>query len=360
VLGVAVVMGLTACSVEKSADPLSPSVAGPIPGVNITAPAVVQPVPGVQVPVGQQPITLAVANATTNGVRPLNYLFEVASDIDFTDDVFLRKGVTPGSGQTSLTLPAPLPTGRTYYWRSRAQDGANTGPYSAMGTFTVYTPIVIQAPVPVAPGNAASTSLTPTFSFTDAARSGPVGAITYAIEVALDSGFSNRVAAWTLAEQPNQTQATSPQALAYGTLYYWHVRAADPTTTGPWSATLSFQTLAAPVAPPTVPTPPAVPTAPTSGVLFDHPWTGNVELQLRALLASGLAGANGLNGQAVVDQMNALGGIYAGGEFQPHHDGVGYPTYGYGWFYVSYVPLTGASSSGYYQIVEFGTPPPGD
>jgi hypothetical protein len=231
-----------------------------------------------------------------------------------------------------------------------------------MGSFAVYTPIVIQAPVPVAPAsNAASTSLTPTFSFTDAARSGPVGAITYAIEVGLDSSFSSQVAQWlTVAEQPNQTQFTTLLALGYGTLYYWRVRADDPTTIGPWSATLSFQTMAAPVAPPPVPTPPAVPTAPTNGVLFDHPWTGNVELQLRALLASGLAGANGLNGQAVVDQMNALGGIYAGGEFQQHHDGpAGYPTYGYPWFYVSYITL-GNSTSWYYQIVEYGTPPAGD
>ncbi len=59
----------------------------------------------------------------------------------------------------------------------------------------------------------------------------------------------------------------------------------------------------------------------------------------------------------MVDQMNALGGIYAGGEFQAQHDGPGgYPTYGYGWFYVSDVPL----GTGEYQIVEFGTPPPRD
>jgi len=124
---------------------------------------------------------------------------------------------------------------------------------------------------------------------------------------------------------------------------------------------------AAPVPAPTpapTPTPPApaagsAPTVPTNAVLFDHPWTGNVELQLRVLLASGLAGANGLNGQAVVDQMNGLGGIYAGGEFQPQHDGPGgYPTYGYPWFYVSYVPIGNGTS--YYQIVEFGTPPAGD
>jgi hypothetical protein len=357
--GVAAAWGLTACSAIKSADPLSPTVAGPIPGVNITAPAPVQPAQGARVSVGQQPVTLTVTNASTTGVRPLNYLFEVASDAGFTNAVFMRTGMAPGSGETSLTLPTPLATGQTYYWHSRAQDGANTGPYSAIGSFSVYTPIVIQAPVPVAPGaNALNVSLTPTFSFTDAARSGPVGPITYQIEVALDSAFSNRIAVWTPAEQPNQTQSASPQALTYTTVYYWHVRAADPTTVGPWSATLSFQTIAAPVVVAPVPAPVPVPTGPTGAVPFDHPWTGNVELQLRALLVSGLAGANGLNGQAVINQMNALGGIYAGGEFQQHHDGpTGFPTYGFPWFYVSYITNVAPN---YYQIVEFGTPPPGD
>jgi hypothetical protein len=115
---------------------------------------------------------------------------------------------------------------------------------------------------------------------------------------------------------------------------------------------------------PAVPPPP-----PPSLVLFDHEWTGKVELQFRALLASGLAGTDGSNGQAVVNQMNALGGIYANGEFQPHHNGpTGLPTYGYPWFYVSYVPLSAGggpipddgSGRSYYQIVEFGTPPVGN
>jgi hypothetical protein len=115
---------------------------------------------------------------------------------------------------------------------------------------------------------------------------------------------------------------------------------------------------------------PAVASSPSpSSVLFDHEWTGKVELQFRALLASGLAGADGSNGQAVVNQMNALGGIYANGEFQPHHNGpAGLPTYGYPWFYVSYVPLSAGggpipndgSGRSYYQIVEFGTPPAGN
>ncbi len=117
----------------------------------------------------------------------------------------------------------------------------------------------------------------------------------------------------------------------------------------------------APTPPPggtTTPAPPPGGGTTSTTVNFDHPWTGNVESALRSLLATGLAGADGSNGQLVVDQMNGMGGIYAGGEFQPHHDGVGAPTYGYGWFYVSYVDIGGGTIG--YQIVEFGTPPAGD
>jgi hypothetical protein len=345
------------CDVSKSSNPLSASVAGPIPGVNISAPQIELPLTGAQVVANQQPVTLTIGNATTNGVRPLNYTFEVAVDAAFANKVFSQDGVVPGSGgQTSLRLPDALGTGHSYYWHARAQDGANTGSFSTVAYFNVFTPIVINAPAPTAPGNnATGVSLTPVFTFTDATRSGPVGPITYTIELALDNVFSKVVAVWTLAEQAGQTQFTTPQLLGYGTQYYWEVRANDPTTTGPWSAIQGFQTVAAPAPPP--PPVPVAPT-PTGGVLFDHPWSGNVELQLRGLLASGLAGPDGLNGQAVVDQMNALGGIYAGAEFQQHHDGPsGFPTYGFPWFYVSYVPIGGSNE---YQIVEFGTPPSGD
>ncbi|HEV3218062.1 MAG TPA: hypothetical protein VGZ27_20210 [Vicinamibacterales bacterium] len=208
------------------------------------------------------------------------------------------------------------------------------------------TPVVIQAPVLVAPEpNAMVTTLQPQLAVTDAVRTGPAGAVTYLFEVATDAPFSNKIGSWMTAEQPGQTTFIVPQPLASNTVYYWHVQAHDPATAGPWSATQGFQTPA-----PAPPPPPAV--------LFDHAWTGTVELQLRALLASGLARPDGSNGQAVVDRLNAMGGIYAGAEFQPHHNGVGDPTYGFGWFYVSYVPV--GAGTNLYQIIEFGTPPPGD
>jgi hypothetical protein len=241
--GCAAAIALTGCGATKSSNPLAPTVAGPIPGVNITAPAVVDPSTGAKIPVDKQPITLTVVNASTNGVRPLSYVFDVATDADFTNKVFSRDGVAPGDGRTSLRLPDSLATGRSYYWRARAQDGANTGPYTAPINFNVFTPVVLLAPGLVAPApNAVVDTLRPTFIVSAAARSGPVGTVSYQIEISDSATLSNPIAAWTATEQPSQTPLVTPIDLAPAHVYFWHARAFDPTTTGGWSQILSFST----------------------------------------------------------------------------------------------------------------------
>jgi hypothetical protein len=248
---------LISCETSKSSNPLSPSVAGPIPGVNISAPKMLEPLAGDRITVDRQPVTLLVENASTNGVRPLTYSFDVATDANFNTKVFSRDGIAPGDGgRTSLRLPDPLATGRAYFWRVRALDGANEGPYANAAAFEIYTPIVIDPPVPVSPGvNVTVDSIRPRFTFTNALRSGPAGAINYLVEVADSDAFTNKIAQWTGAEQPSQTTLDLPTDLAYNKVYYWHVRPYDPTTLGPFSATRAFATPPAPMAPTPMPTP---------------------------------------------------------------------------------------------------------
>ena len=259
----AAVLTVSGCEAAKSSNPLSATVAGPIPGVDITAPKILEPAVGSKIPVDKQPITLMVENASSTGVRPLNYVFEIATDAGFSNKVFSRDAVAPGdSGRTSLKLPDALASGgteRSYYWRARAQDGANTGSF-ASSNFNVYTPIVIQEPRPVSPAaNSTTANLRPALTVANAARSGPVGTITYLIEVATDGQFANKFASWTSGEgSGGQTTFNLPRDLAYSTVYYWHARAFDPTTTGPWSVVYAFQTLAQP-APDPVPTPSPAP-----------------------------------------------------------------------------------------------------
>lgn len=232
------------CASEKSSNPLSPSVAGPIPGVSITPPKPLEPRDGVNIAVDQQPITLLLENAETTGVRPLTYTFEVATDTGFTNKVFVREGIAPGdAGRTALRLPDPLGAERTYYWRAHALDGANTGPDSGAAHFNIFTPIVIEKPTPREPvGNVRLASYQPKFKILNAPRSGPVGTISYVLELSDTDTFANKVAIWTFLEQPGETRFEAPHDLVPDKQYFWHVRAYDERATGPWSDTQVFRT----------------------------------------------------------------------------------------------------------------------
>jgi hypothetical protein len=244
----AAVLSLTACEASKSSNPLSPSIAGPIPGVEISAPKMLEPASGTKISIEKQPVTLLIENAGSNGPRPLTYSFDIATDTGFSNKVFSREGIAQGDGgRTSLRMADALATGHTYYWRVRAQDGANTGPYATPASFDIFTPIVINIPGLAAPApNSTVLNVRPTFTLTNATRSGPVGALTYLIELADSDSFANKVATWTAAETPNQTNMVSPVDLGYGKIYYWHARAYDPTTLGPWTVTQAFQMLVEP------------------------------------------------------------------------------------------------------------------
>ena len=250
VLSTAVFAGCT--GLEKSENPLSPTVAGPIPGVNIGPPVPLDPKDGRNIEVGNQPITLTVTNAETNGVRPLSYRFEVAVDVNFTTRVFVRDGVAPGgNGQTSLRLSDALETGRTYYWRARAGDGANTGIYSGLAHFNVFTPIVISKPGPIRPiNNVQLSDGTPSFQFANAPRQGPVGPFVYRIEVSESDSFANLFVVWQVVEHPNVTTLDAPAPFPGGKTYVWRTRASDGANTGPWSDPQVFRT------PPDAPPPP--------------------------------------------------------------------------------------------------------
>jgi hypothetical protein len=82
-------------SASEERQPAQPSIAGPIAGVAITAPKLMEPASGSQISVEAQPIVLTVGNSASNGVRPISYIFQIATDSGFSQVLFTQTGVAP-------------------------------------------------------------------------------------------------------------------------------------------------------------------------------------------------------------------------------------------------------------------------
>lgn len=253
----AAIVCLAGCEAAKSANPTAPTVAGPLPGVSITAPKPLEPEAGTTLTFSTEPPTLLIENAGSSGVRTLWLQVEVGTDAGFQQVVHSADRLTPGDGgRTTYRLPEPLGAGFTYYWRSRAQDGANTGPYSNVSTFTVVPPVVIDPPTPIAPTGTVSTNR-PDFRVTNGNISGTTGVV-YRFEVSTTADMS-RLSAIVTAAPGNGTTTTTLGELPYSTTFYWRVYGSDGGTQSAYSSTLSFRTPAAPA-------PPAPTPGPSTGV----------------------------------------------------------------------------------------------
>jgi hypothetical protein len=240
---------LGACEAAKSANPTAPTVAGPIPGVAISAPKALEPVAGTTLEFSAEPPTLLIENAGTSGVRTIWLELEISTDAGFSQLVHQADQIAPGDGgRTAYRLPEPLGAGFTYFWRSRAADGANTGPYSAVSSFNVVPPVVIETPVPAEPQGNINTNR-PDFKARNAAISGTTGVV-YRFHISQRSDFSQTTALLTAPPAANGLTVVSMGTLPYSTTFYWRVWATDGTKESPLSPTLSFRTPAAPAAPP--------------------------------------------------------------------------------------------------------------
>jgi hypothetical protein len=254
VLCAALTFALAGCEAQKSSNPLSPSVAGPIPGVNITAPKLIEPAQGFKYKESQQPIKLVIENATSNGVRPVTYMFEVATDVDFNSKVYARSGVPAGEGGRTSVQIDRLDLGRAYYWRAKADDGANASQFSA-AQFEVLPKPQLNAPGLVSPiNNDRVTTRRPTFTVNNSDHNAAVGSLNYEFQVATNQSFGALVAGGMSDEGGGQTTFVSQADLASNVQHFWRVRSTDGETTSAWAPTQMFLTPAAPS--PSPPPPP--------------------------------------------------------------------------------------------------------
>jgi hypothetical protein len=254
---IATVVSVAGCDVTKSENPTSPSVAGAIAGVNITTPTLIDPPAGKRFEVTQLPVTLTIQNASTNGQRVVKYVFELASDAAFTAKVIDPVTVSQGdNGQTKYTVDKGLEAGKTYYWRAKADDGANQSAAAAAKDFSVYT-VAISTPVLIYPTSnlkIAATDVPVTLTLQNSTTNGE-RALRYTVEVATDPNFNTRIYGVEVASGGNdRTQVRLDTALEYARIYYWRARAGDGVVQSSWSGANAFSVDA-----PVVVTPPSSP-----------------------------------------------------------------------------------------------------
>ena len=240
---------LVGCEAAKSANATAPTVAGPIPGVQISAPRPLEPIAGSTLEFNGEPQTLLIENAGTSGVRTLWLQLEVSTDTSFTQLVHQADQIPPGEGgRTNYRMPEPLGAGFTYYWRSRASDGANSGPYSQVSNFNVVPPVVIETPLPAEPQGNINTNK-PEFKARNATISGTTGVV-YRFQVSQRPDFSQTTALLTAPPAANGLTVVSMGELPYNTTFYWRVWATDGSKESPTSPIISFKTPAPPAPPP--------------------------------------------------------------------------------------------------------------
>ena len=243
------VLSLGACEAAKSANPTAPSVAGPIPGVSITAPRPLEPLAGQTLTFSSEPPTLLIENAGTSGVRTLWLQLDMSTDAGFSHMVHQANQITPGdNGRTTYRLPEPLGAGYTYYWRTRASDGANTGPYSDISSFNVVPPVVIDTPAPMEPQGNITTNK-PNFIARNATISG-TSDVVYRFLVATNPQLTSVVGVLTAPPGSNGRTQVSLGELPYNTTFYWRVWGTDGSKESAPSQVMSFKTPAAPAPPP--------------------------------------------------------------------------------------------------------------
>jgi hypothetical protein len=235
VLAIALTAGLAAC--VKS--PVRPD-----GSITLISPTPLQPANGIQIPYGSQPVTLTVANGSA--VDPnevLDYLFEVATDTNFTNKVAI-KNAAQGAGQTSTTL-STLPGGSTYYWRTRVSADGSTGSFTPGLSFSIGPAVIINAPVVLAPAAGANVATNrPTLTVTNVTRSGPVGTMVYRFEISTLPTFATIALTGTVTEGTAVTSFTPTTPLGYSTTFYWRVRATDVASgvSGTYSTASTFVT----------------------------------------------------------------------------------------------------------------------
>ena len=239
------------CEAEKSRNPLSPNVAGPIAGVSISPPTPVNPVNAEVLNTGP------LVSSSTMGLPTASARSSISSSSRPTPGSPTRclpsprstqgrarrraSSLTPRSQPNELTTGGPRPT----TVRTRATSRPSPSSISSCPSSSGAGPV---SPV----GGVVTSSAAPALVVNNAAVQGRAGNVDYWFEVALDQAFSRTIVALGVERSGGSTTSAQMPELPGNTPLYWRVVGIglNGTVTGSWSATQSFRTPAAAPAPP--------------------------------------------------------------------------------------------------------------
>lgn len=216
----------------------------PTASVTFLAPVASSPATASTYKYAQQPITLAITNATAVSSATTTYSIEVASDSAFATKVFTKDGIAEGSGGTTAVTLSVLDGEKTYYWRWRATVAGTAGEYTAARNFSVGPRVVVSKPVLASPGLGDEFFVDPPALVTNnAARVGPVTTMQYTFQLSTSSSFATILQQANVNEQSGGKTSWTPTISLPEAPYFWRVRATDLGTgeTSPFSDSLRFE-----------------------------------------------------------------------------------------------------------------------
>lgn len=184
--------------------------------------------------------TLVVMNSTDADGDPLKYDFFVSLDEEHNDIVAVVYGVPGGYGQTDWTVEGLPGENQLHWWRARASDGYQDGPWSEPRAFWLDGYNDPPGPFGLLSPDDGQTGLEqrPVFQWAPATDPDPGADLDYMVTIADNPGFSGA----TIADAGGDTTLLWPFLLATQTEYWWQVTADDGRAGISESEVRSFQT----------------------------------------------------------------------------------------------------------------------
>ncbi len=189
-----------------------------------------------------QPVILVAGNAAGTG---LLYQFEVYSDVGLTITAAGQVDVAQGAGATTSWQVPILPENNRYYWRVRARDAVEYGPFAAPACAFFVNSVNDEPGKPRlnSPAFGAHVNVFRPSLKIDNATDPDWDVLTYKFEVYRDPALSNLVAqsAQVAEGAAGTTQWQESVDLLEDQIYYWRARAFDSHgLAGAWSSTGQF------------------------------------------------------------------------------------------------------------------------